>query len=57
MFQPWSFVGYRLGFLLLFLSTLAFILWSHVVPKGAHAEQVESVSVGEFEQSQVGGKH
>ncbi|MEZ4866086.1 MAG: hypothetical protein R3C14_32520 [Caldilineaceae bacterium] len=32
MFQPWLFVGYRLGFLLLLFSTLAFIVWSHVTP-------------------------
>jgi len=57
MFQPWSFAGYRFGFMLLFFSTLAFILWSHVVPKGTHAEHVESVAIGEFEQSHVGGEH
>jgi hypothetical protein len=32
MFQPWFFLGYRYGFLLLLFSTLAFILWSHVTP-------------------------
>ncbi|MBI3957163.1 MAG: hypothetical protein HY328_00035 [Chloroflexi bacterium] len=32
MFQPWLFVGYKLGFQLLLLSTLAFIVWSHVTP-------------------------
>lgn len=30
LFQPWSFVPYRYGFLLLLGSTLSFILWSHV---------------------------
>jgi len=30
LFQPWSFVFYRYGFLLLLGSTLSFILWSHV---------------------------
>ena len=35
MFQPWLFVLYKYGFLLLLFSTLAFILWSHVVPKNA----------------------
>ena len=54
MFQPWSFAAYRYGFLLLFFSTLAFILWSHVVPRGTHAvEHLGSVSVSEFEQSEV----
>ena len=57
MFQPWSFVAYRFGFLLLFFSTLSFILWSHVVPKGAHEAHVDSVSISEFEQGSVGGEH
>jgi hypothetical protein len=35
LFQPFSIVPYRYGFLLLLLATLAFILWSHVVPAGA----------------------
>jgi uncharacterized membrane protein len=50
MFQPWVFTVYRLGFFVLFFSTLAFILWSHIVPKGAHQEHVSSLSVTEFEQ-------
>jgi hypothetical protein len=32
LFNPWNLVPYRYGFLLLVGSTLAFILWSHVVP-------------------------
>lgn len=32
MFQPWLFVGYKFGFLVLLFSTLAFIVWSHVTP-------------------------
>ena len=35
LFNPWSFVPYRYGFGLLLLSTLAFILWSHVAPPRA----------------------
>jgi hypothetical protein len=35
LFQPWSFVFYRYGFLLLLGSTLSFILWSHVMPPRA----------------------
>lgn len=35
MFQPWIFVAYKYGFLLLLFSTLAFILWSHITPKAA----------------------
>lgn len=33
MFQPWLFEGYKYGFILLLISTLAFILWSHITPK------------------------
>ncbi|MBI1278771.1 MAG: hypothetical protein GC179_11645 [Anaerolineaceae bacterium] len=35
LFQPFSIVPYRYGFLLLLVAILAFILWSHVVPAGA----------------------
>ncbi len=35
LFQPFSIVPYRYGFLLLLVATLSFILWSHVVPAGA----------------------
>lgn len=41
MFQPWIFEGYKYGFLVLLISTLGFIVWSHVAPK---REQVEEVS-------------
>lgn len=33
MFQPWFFIAYPVGFLVLLFSTLGFILWSHVSPK------------------------
>src|SRR5262249_25659645 len=35
LFQPWSFIPYRYGFILLVVSTLSFILWSHIVPPRA----------------------
>ena len=55
MFQPWSFLAYRVGFFVLLFSTLSFILWSHVIPKGVrHTEEVGSVSISEFEQSHTG---
>ncbi|MBI1879007.1 MAG: hypothetical protein HYR94_12450 [Chloroflexi bacterium] len=55
MFQPWSFIVYRVGFFVLLFSTLSFILWSHVIPKGvSHTEDVGSVSISEFEQSHSG---
>lgn len=34
MFQPWFFVAYRYGFMVLLISTLAFIVWSHITPRG-----------------------
>jgi hypothetical protein len=39
MFQPWFFVGYRYGFLLLLLATLGFIAWSHVTPAASQVDQ------------------
>ena len=33
MFQPWVFVLFRYGFYLLLISTLAFIVWSHIAAK------------------------
>jgi hypothetical protein len=32
MFQPWFFMGYRFGFLLVLFATLGFIVWSHITP-------------------------
>ncbi len=51
MFQPWVLWGFRWGFLLLFYATLAYIVWSHLVPEpmqfespetGKTVEQIES---------------
>jgi len=36
MFQPWLFISFKISFLVLLLSTLSFILWSHVILKRAH---------------------
>lgn len=33
MFQPWVFALFKIGFFVLLISTLGFILWSHVTPK------------------------
>ena len=42
MFQPWSFVLYQIGFFLVLICTLGFILWSHVKPKGEGSnEEIE----------------
>jgi hypothetical protein len=55
MFQPWSFTAYRVGFFVLLFSTLSFILWSHVIPKGVrHIEDIGNVSISEFEQTHSG---
>ncbi len=47
MFQPWVFAAYRYGFYLLLVSTLAYILWSHITPKGVRRGEELSVSVTE----------
>jgi hypothetical protein len=39
LFQSFSFVPYRYGFLLLLVSLLSFILWSHVPLRGAKTER------------------
>jgi len=55
MFQPWLFILYQVGFLVLLISTLGFILWSHVVPRGVRRhEALESVSISEFEKHEAG---
>ena len=33
IFQPWWFLAYKYGFSVLLISTLSFILWSHIRPK------------------------
>ncbi len=51
MFQPWTMFGYKLGFQAVLASTLAFTVWSHIVPRAAREEEEETgtVSVGELE--------
>lgn len=39
MFQPWVLAFYTYGFVLLLLSTLAYILWSHVTPAMEEEEE------------------
>lgn len=52
MFQPWIFEGYKYGFLLLLISTLGFIVWSHVAPKREQVEEASTyVPTGESVQS------
>lgn len=37
MFQPWTITFYTYGFVLLLVSLLLYILWSHIVPARPHA--------------------
>ena len=39
MFQPWVQAAYRIGFYVLFISFLAFNVWSHITPKSAHSTE------------------
>ncbi len=41
MFQPWIFVAYKYGFVLLLVSILLFIVWSHVSPRRETLQQDE----------------
>jgi H+/Cl- antiporter ClcA len=43
MFQPWIFEFYRAGFILLLISTIAFIVWSHVSPKEVQRQSDRAV--------------
>lgn len=49
MFQPWIFLGYKYGFILLLFSTLAFIVWSHITPAATryHEEVVPESSANQ----------
>lgn len=50
MFQPWLFIAYKYGFLLVFVSTLTFIIWNHVTPKGVQRSgEMHSVTLGDAE--------
>ena len=39
MFQPWHMIFYKYGFMVLLISTLSFILWSHIRPKGVQRQE------------------
>jgi hypothetical protein len=46
LFQPWHMLFYKYGFTVLLISTLSFILWSHVRPKGdQRQEEVSQLSI------------
>jgi hypothetical protein len=44
MFQPLTLTGYRIGFYLLLVSTLAFIVWSHITPQALRYDGEEIIS-------------
>ena len=39
MFQPWLLILYKIGFMVLLVSTLGFIWWSHIKPKGVRRQK------------------
>ncbi len=61
MFQPFTVVLYTIGFLVLLISTLAFIFWSHIQPhvpidRATHPHDgLGSVSIGEIERHDIQG--
>lgn len=42
MFQPLTFGLFEASFLLLLVATLAYIVWSHITPRGEEAEEQET---------------
>ena len=44
MFQPLTLTGYRIGFYVLLISTLAFIVWSHITPRTTRYDEEEIIS-------------
>jgi hypothetical protein len=39
MFQPWLIIFYKVGFIVLLVSTLGFIWWSHIKPKSVRRQK------------------
>ncbi|OGO63752.1 MAG: hypothetical protein A2Z45_06810 [Chloroflexi bacterium RBG_19FT_COMBO_55_16] len=57
MFQPWVFLAYKYGFLLLLFSTLSFIVWSHIVPRRADVQEgISPVVPSQPEKREVEGE-
>ena len=42
MFQPWVFTAYKYGFVLLLVSLLLFMVWSHVAPRSELVQEEET---------------
>lgn len=47
MFQPWLMIFYKVGFLVLLVSTLGFIWWSHIKPKGVRRQKEAGSASGQ----------
>ena len=41
MFQPWVFAAYKYGFILLLVSLLLFMVWSHVAPRSELVQDLQ----------------
>ncbi len=55
MFQPFAFVFYQIGFGMLFVSLIGYMVWSHIVPKGVQrVEEIGSVSISQVEKNSAG---
>lgn len=56
MFQPWLHILYKFGFLVLLVSTLGYILWSHITPKGfQRQEEPGGLSIPDSEIGKIEG--
>jgi hypothetical protein len=54
MFQPFALIFYTLGFVVLFISLLSYIAWSHIVPRGARlGAEMGSVSIAAVEKHEL----
>lgn len=55
MFQPWVFRAYTYGFVLLLISTLSFIVWSHVSPRRESLQEEAAPTSPAGGQNEAGG--
>jgi len=44
MFQPWIHLGFRVGFHVLLISTLSYIVWSHITPRATRYDEEEGIA-------------
>jgi hypothetical protein len=47
MFQPWLMIFYKVGFIVLLVSTLGFIWWSHIKPKRVRRQKEAGSTPGQ----------